>query len=576
MNATGQGLYSSNGSGSTNGRETVANICSPGTATPSHLSGVLANVTLCNGNGTSNGHPQMPSNQSQIHCAMPPSDNDLARLIDHGCLPPTPRTPHCTPTTLSTPSEHQMSINEHLSSIPSWIDGHIQQQRQQSNLQHPVGMLSLGGGNGGQGQGQTNGGSSGTGAGNAGRQTANGNGAGNPRSIISQHGNSLLMNSCDGRMGSSSDNSATCSPSSSDQQQILGNHQTQQSGAHLKMADSLLDASVAAIINQAMKPEPPLDSGYLTAMSRQQQGLQGHPQAHHNHAQQHRHNSANGQPMPVHMAYGRCSDPGTLNTPSSSAGNGGPAPVSASRRTRSAHEGMHKCSFCPKKWDTEEALQHHMSDCRMIRSHECAQCGKRFKARGGLQQHLRIHSNDRPYQCHFCQKRFTQKSHVDQHERIHTGAKPFTCQYCGRAFRQRSQQMGHEATHTSHLSQVAASLVNRNEASAVAAANSREQERQEQQQQQEQAIQRQAQQLSAGDFQMPPELSSHMPLSLLALSHSSSAANPVSSLLALSQQQTMANVGGVTSTTFMNPMMAHSTASVDGFSQQGLINGLHG
>ena len=53
------------------------------TATQSHLSGVLANVTLCNGNGTSNGHPQMP-NQSQIHCAMPPSDNDLARLIDHG------------------------------------------------------------------------------------------------------------------------------------------------------------------------------------------------------------------------------------------------------------------------------------------------------------------------------------------------------------------------------------------------------------------------------------------------------------------------------------------------------------
>ena len=55
-----------------------------------------------------------------------------------------------------------------------------------------------------------------------------------------------------------------------------------------------------------------------------------------------------------------------------------------------------------------------------------------------------------------------------------------------------------QATHTSHLSQVAASLVNRNEAAAVAAANSREQERQEQQQQQEQAVQRQAQQLSAG------------------------------------------------------------------------------
>ncbi|VDN27119.1 unnamed protein product [Cylicostephanus goldi] len=112
----------------------------------------------------------------------------------------------------------------------------------------------------------------------------------------------------------------------------------------------------------------------------------------------------------------------------------GSSTPTTSRRSRSSHDGMLKCQFCPKKWADQNALHTHMADCRLARGHECSQCGKRFKssngldkrlslvkARGGLQQHLRIHSNDRPYACHFCAKRFTQKSHVDQHERIHTG-----------------------------------------------------------------------------------------------------------------------------------------------------------
>ena len=142
-------------------------------------------------------------------------------------------------------------------------------------------------------------------------------------------------------------------------------------------------------------------------------------------------------------------------TSGSSIGNSG-----RSRHRSSAHDGLIKCHYCPKKWADQTLLSAHMEECRIIRIHECSQCGKRFKARGGLQQHLRIHSNDRPYQCHYCIKKFTQKSHVDQHERIHTGAKPFPCQFCGRAFRQRSQQMGHEATHNSGVLAVATNMAN--------------------------------------------------------------------------------------------------------------------
>ncbi|PIO58137.1 zinc finger, C2H2 type, partial [Teladorsagia circumcincta] len=133
---------------------------------------------------------------------------------------------------------------------------------------------------------------------------------------------------------------------------------------------------------------------------------------------------------------GRCSnDSGASGAMSTTSSSSTPTPV---RRSRSNHDGMLKCQFCPKKWADQTALHTHMADCRMMRGHECAQCGKRFKARGGLQQHLRIHSNDRPYACHFCAKRFTQKSHVDQHERIHTGQ--IFCVFLEIAFVSRADQ----------------------------------------------------------------------------------------------------------------------------------------
>uniref|UniRef100_A0A158PBA2 Zinc finger, C2H2 type n=1 Tax=Angiostrongylus cantonensis TaxID=6313 RepID=A0A158PBA2_ANGCA len=198
--------------------------------------------------------------------------------------------------------------------------------------------------------------------------------------------------------------------------------------------DTTFNSSVASVLNHALKPEPsdvdftPTSNGSAAA---HQMPL---------------------QPMSLHIGTdysGRCSDGSAASgAMSTTSGSSTPAPV---RRSRSSHDGLLKCQFCPKKWADQNALHTHMTDCRMMRGHECAQCGKRFKARGGLQQHLRIHSNDRPYACHFCSKRFTQKSHVDQHERIHTGTKPFTCQFCGRAFRQRSQQLGHEATHSNTI-----------------------------------------------------------------------------------------------------------------------------
>ncbi|UMM15461.1 hypothetical protein L5515_002845 [Caenorhabditis briggsae] len=159
------------------------------------------------------------------------------------------------------------------------------------------------------------------------------------------------------------------------------------------------------------------------------------------------------QQQPLHLAaIGRHSSHGSeRHLSTESAMNQAAAPIPTTKRSRSTHDGLMKCQFCPKKVDSEAALDRHMAECRMIRPHECDACHKRFKARGGLQQHMRIHSKEKAYICQFCTKSFTQKSHLDQHERIHTGIKPFLCTFCGRAFRQRSQQIGHEATHINHF-----------------------------------------------------------------------------------------------------------------------------
>ncbi|KAK5986540.1 Zinc finger C2H2 type [Trichostrongylus colubriformis] len=174
----------------------------------------------------------------------------------------------------------------------------------------------------------------------------------------------------------------------------------------MKSSDASLDSTVASILNHSLKPEPS-EADFSVDGSNGSATTAAH--------------RLPMQPMSVHIGAGydgRCSnDSGASGAMSTASGSSTPSSV---RRSRSSHDGMLKCQFCPKKWADQNALHTHMADCRMMRGHECAQCGKRFKARGGLQQHLRIHSNDRPYACQFCAKRFTQKSHVDQHERIHT------------------------------------------------------------------------------------------------------------------------------------------------------------
>ncbi|WKX90554.1 hypothetical protein Q1695_009415 [Nippostrongylus brasiliensis] len=418
-------------------------------------------------------------------------------------------------------ADHTMTIDEHLQSMPMpmtcWND-------QQFRSQEEIDMLTMG----------------------------SSRGALQGPALPSQL-HPVIVSRCDGAVASSSETSpSSCSPASTENL-----HQQ----PAMKCSDGVSqESSVASILNHTLKPEPS-DASDFSADS--------------NCSATH---GLTGQPMSLNLAAtygGRCSDGSGASGPvSTTSGSSTPAPV---RRSRSSHDGMLKCQFCPKKWADQNALHTHMADCRMMRGHECSQCGKRFKARGGLQQHLRIHSNDRPYSCHFCAKRFTQKSHVDQHERIHTGAKPFTCQFCGRAFRQRSQQLGHEATH-SNASGVNSHLVTSptGQQNSGPATPSPRPQHQVQQQQQELSRNEYAptngliHELVSPLSPSPSSMSTNAHLSLLALGQVAppNTNTAVSSLLALSQSPSVTPATPPSSHHFEASSHLHQTAV-------GLLNGLH-
>lgn len=379
--------------------------------------------------------------------------------------------------------ERPMSIDEHLQSnppIPMPITGWSEQFR----LQEEIDMLGMS---------------------SACRTTLQ------PPTLPNQLRN-VVVSRADGALASSSDtSSSSCSPSS-----IENLHQQRS----IKCSATSFNTTVASILNHALKPESS-DAGFISDSN-------GSSAAH----------RMPMQPMPLHIGAdygGQCSDGSAASgARSTTSGSSTPAPV---RRSRSSHDGLLKCQFCPKKWADQNALHTHMTDCRMLRGHECSQCGKRFKARGGLQQHLRIHSNDRPYACHFCAKRFTQKSHVDQHERIHTGTKPFSCQFCGRAFRQRSQQLGHEATHSNTIANT-----NQNQATTQPPQqppSSTEQSNSQHDQERDEMLRNELPQSNPRPNPNEQSATTSEQFGLLALNHvmPSNTNSAVSSLLALSQNQ---------------------------------------
>ncbi|KAJ0065707.1 hypothetical protein NL108_016868 [Boleophthalmus pectinirostris] len=86
------------------------------------------------------------------------------------------------------------------------------------------------------------------------------------------------------------------------------------------------------------------------------------------------------------------------------------------------------------------------------KTHACSFCEKRFSTNQSLQIHIRVHTGERPYSCPVCEKCFTQKAHLKTHIRTHTKEKPYSCSVCLRSFMHKvSLNLHMEKTHPEHV-----------------------------------------------------------------------------------------------------------------------------
>lgn len=128
------------------------------------------------------------------------------------------------------------------------------------------------------------------------------------------------------------------------------------------------------------------------------------------------------------------------------------------------------CNFCRKPFDTQEAVEDHLDQCRSREKdanekevYECPECKELFSTFSGLGEHMSKHQNklivlegggglnrlsSGDYKCNICQKAVSTKGNLQKHQIIHLGIKPYKCNFCEKFFTLKGNRDKHELTHT--------------------------------------------------------------------------------------------------------------------------------
>ncbi|XP_077009641.1 zinc finger protein GLI2 [Tamandua tetradactyla] len=111
---------------------------------------------------------------------------------------------------------------------------------------------------------------------------------------------------------------------------------------------------------------------------------------------------------------------------------------------------------CPKEYDTQEQLVHHINNDHIhgekkefvCRWQACTREQKPFKAQYMLVVHMRRHTGEKPHKCTFegCSKAYSRLENLKTHLRSHTGEKPYVCEHegCNKAFSNASDRAKHQ------------------------------------------------------------------------------------------------------------------------------------
>lgn len=91
------------------------------------------------------------------------------------------------------------------------------------------------------------------------------------------------------------------------------------------------------------------------------------------------------------------------------------------QHNKTAHVGSKpfKCSKCGKKYDTNEALNEHLSKHTDAKAFKCKQCPKAFVHKTDLKRHEILHQAEKPHVCEMCGKGFIRNDHLVKHIQSH-------------------------------------------------------------------------------------------------------------------------------------------------------------
>lgn len=106
---------------------------------------------------------------------------------------------------------------------------------------------------------------------------------------------------------------------------------------------------------------------------------------------------------------------------------------------RESHVGsggsmVHKCSYCPEKFDRLSVYKKHFKGHPEVGSIPCNLCPKSFWSPASLRTHMEVEHTNKRYVCEQCGESFLKSYQLMDHEGVHTGKLRHECEYCGKSF----------------------------------------------------------------------------------------------------------------------------------------------
>lgn len=125
-----------------------------------------------------------------------------------------------------------------------------------------------------------------------------------------------------------------------------------------------------------------------------------------------------------------------------------PSPVGAVSSSSASESGEFCCLLCNKIFAKKCYLTQHNKTAHVgSKPFKCPKCGKKYDTNEALNEHLSKHTDVKPFMCKQCPKAFVHKTDLKRHEILHQAEKPHVCEMCGKGFIRNDHLVKHIQSH---------------------------------------------------------------------------------------------------------------------------------